>query len=384
DTDSDTDADTDSDSDTDADTDTDSDSDSDMTAAQIAADMKIGWNLGNSLDAPEGETAWSNPVVTQGLITAVANAGFGVVRIPVTWSLHMSSSAPYTIDSSWMARVEEVVGYVLNAGMYAIINVHHDGADGYSGVEWLTLDGPYSTVEARFTAVWQQISAQFQDYDQHLLFESMNEIHDGYPGAGSVPSEDYAFINNLNQAFVDTVRASGGNNAGRVLIVPGYNTNIDLTLDGFSAPSDSASSRMMLAVHFYDPWSFAGEASTHVWGTGYPGTDSWGQEDFVTGQFDKLKNTYVNNGIPVIIGEYGAVNQSGYETYRRYYMEYVTKAAYDRGIVPVYWDNNSENSGAEAFGLMRRSDNTVMYPTILDAMMRAVNNSYSIGDIAKP
>ncbi len=361
----------------------------DRTSAELIDALTLGWNLGNSLDAPEGETAWGNPEVSPALVQAVAESGFDLVRIPVTWSLHMGPGPDYPVEPAFLSRVEEVVRYVTDRGLTAIINLHHDGADDLEGVEWITLNDPSgATTEAnnaavreRFVAVWAQVAAHFGGFGEQLLFESMNEIHDGYDRPDPAY---YGIINDLNQAFVDTVRASGGNNAFRHLVVPGYNTNIEYTLEGFELPQDPTLDRLVVSVHYYDPWDFAGAGNTHTWGTDSPGRDTWGQEDHVLTQFDQLKARFVDNGVPVVIGEYGAVNQSGYEEYRRYYMEYVTKAAVDRGILPIYWDNGSKESGGEAFGLFDRSSNTVLHPTILEAMMRAATHSYSLADIAKP
>lgn len=362
---------------------------SDGTAAELLESIALGWNLGNSLDVPEGETAWGNPVVTPNLLAAVKAAGFGLVRIPVTWSLSIGAGPEYTIDPARLARVNEVVGYAQNAGLVAIINLHHDGADEYDGVEWLTLndaagnvtEANNSAVRAKFERVWVQIADYFKDHDHGLLFESMNEIHDGYDAPDPVY---YDIINDLNQVFVDVVRASGGNNATRHLVVPGYNTNIDYTLEGFELPNDPASGHLILSVHYYDPWDYAGAAKTNTWGASSPGRDSWGQEDHVVAKFDALKATYVDQGIPVIIGEYGAVHQTGFEDYRRYYMEYVTKVACDRGILPVYWDNGGPGSGEDAFGLFERASTQVLHPDVLAAMMRAANESYTLDQVALP
>jgi endoglucanase len=359
------------------------------TSAELLAEMGLGWNLGNSLDVPEGETAWGNPKVAPELLSAVAEAGFKLVRIPVTWSRHTGPGPDYLIEASWRERVGQVVGYAHSAGLYSIINVHHDGADGFEGVEWLTLnDAKGETTEennafvrARFVAVWTQIANYFSDYGEELLFESMNEIHDGY---GQPDPRHFSFINELNQEFVNLVRASGGNNAQRHLVVPGYNTNIDHTVKGFKLPTDSVAHRLILSVHFYDPYLFALQAKTNTWGSASPGRDDWGQEDFVVTQFDKLKSTFLDKGIPVILGEYGATHQEGFEDYRRYYLEYVTKAAVDRGIVPVYWDNGGRGSGGENFGLIDRQSNSVLHPQLLEAMLRAATKSYSLSEIALP
>ena len=357
-------------------------------ATTLVAQLGIGWNLGNSLDAVGGETAWGNPVVTPALIQAVAAAGFKAVRVPVTWAKHFGEGPEFTIDPAWIKRVEEVVSYVTDSGMHAIINVHHDGAEGGDG-EWLSLrdgtgsmtDAHDSAVQSQFVALWQQIATHFADHDDTLLFESMNEIKVGYDRPDPAY---YKTINALNQAFVDTVRATGGNNATRCLVVPGYNTNVEYTLEGFTAPHDPATNRLVLSVHYYDPWTFAGSAETHAWGAASPGADSWGQEVWVDEQFEKLKAKYIDAGLPVIIGEYGAVHQTSAENYRRYYMEYVTKAAVDRGIAPIYWDNGGGNSGSDGFGLLDRASNELLHPEIVKAMRRAATEDYPISAIAKP
>jgi endoglucanase len=357
-------------------------------AKSLVAQFSIGWNLGNSLDAVGGETAWGNPMVTPALIQAVAAAGFKVVRVPVTWAKHFGAGPTFTIEPAWLKRVEEIVSYVTDTGMYAIINVHHDGAEGGDG-EWLSLrDSSGSAnaahdmaVQAQFVALWKQIATHFANHGDKLLFESMNEIKVGYEKPDPAY---YKPINALNQVFVDTVRATGGNNATRCLVVPGYNTNIEYTLAGFTAPTDPAPGRLILSVHYYDPWSFAGSGETHAWGMGSPGADNWGQEAHADAQFEMLKTTYVSAGLPVIIGEYGAVHQDSAANYRRYYMEYVTKAAVDRGIIPVYWDNGGKNSGADGFGLFDRASNQSLYPEVLQAMMRAATEDYPSSAIAKP
>lgn len=356
---------------------------------ELLRTLRLGWNLGNALDVPEGETAWGNPRVTPELMNAVAKAGFGLVRIPVTWSKHMGPAPDFAIEPSWLARVDEVVSYAHAAGLYAVIDLHHDGADNFAGVEWITLndaqgnttDANNAAVRARFVKVWAQVAKHFASYGEELLFESMNEIHDGY---GNPDPRHFTFINELNQEFVTLVRASGGNNAARHLIVPGYNTNIDHTVTGFKLPQDSTANRLSLSVHYYDPYLFALQAKTHTWGEGAPGRDDWGQEDFVVKQFDKLKTTFIDRGVPVFMGEYGATHQQGFEQYRRYYMEYVTKAAVDRGILPVYWDNGSKNSGGESFGLFDRSNGEVLHPEVMDAIQRAATKSYALKDVERP
>lgn len=359
------------------------------TSSELLKKLQLGWNLGNSLDVPDGETAWGNPKATPELLAKVAELGFSAVRIPVTWTSHTGAGPDYVIEAAWLARVAEVVGYAHAAGLYAVINVHHDGADGFKGPEWLTLndaqgnttDANNDAVRARFVAIWAQIARYFANYGEELLFESMNEIHDGY---GNPDPRHFTFINDLNQHFVDLVRKSGGNNAQRHLIVPGYNTNIDHTIAGFTPPKDPTQGRLALSVHYYDPYTFALAAKTKTWGDASPGHDNWGQESHVTGQFDKLKAKFIDQGLPVFLGEYGATNQAGFEEYRRYYVEYVTKAAIERGILPMYWDNGGTNDGGESFALFNRNSMQVLHQDLLDAMQRAKNSSTKLSDIALP
>jgi len=322
-------------------------------------------------------------------MNGVARAGFGLVRIPITWAHHTGPAPGFVIEPGWFERIDEVVGYARDAGLYAIINVHHDGADGFKGVQWLALkDEAGNTtpannaiVMARFVSVWTQIAKHFSGYGEELLFESMNEVHDGY---GTPDPRHMEFINELNQGFVNVVRGSGGNNAKRHLIVPGYNTNIDHTLSGFKSPTDPTPSRLILSVHYYDPYLFALMGKTHTWGRTAAGRDDWGQEDFVTKQFDKLKAAFIDKGLPVLLGEYGATHQAGFEDYQRYYVEYVTKAAVDRGILPVYWDNGASGSGGEKFGLIDRNSHMARCPELLKALQRAAKSQYALSSVAQP
>jgi endoglucanase len=358
-------------------------------SAELMAKLRFGWNLGNSLDAPTGETGWGNPKTTPELMAAVAKAGFKLVRIPITWAPHLGPAPAYVIEPGWLERVEEIVGYARAAGLYAIINVHHDGADGLKDIGWLSLkdaegkttDANNAAVKAQFIAVWTQIAKYFASAGEEVLFESMNEIHDGY---GKANPRHCEIINQLNQAFVDLVRASGGNNAKRHLVVPGYNTNIDETLESFKLPNDSTRNRVILSVHYYDPYLFTMMAKTQSWGSASPGHDDWGQESSVVEKFDKLKMRYADRGIPVLIGEYGAVYQEGFGDYQRYYVEYVTKAAVDRGLVPVYWDNGGRNSGGDGFALIDREGNGVYRPQLMEAIIRAATSTYSLKDVKLP
>lgn len=343
----------------------------DITAAQLFEQMTVGWNLGNTLDAVgsglSSETAWGNPKATKELIDAVKAAGFDTVRIPVTWMGHYTEDS-YEIDGEWLARVKEVVDYVLDNDMYAIINIHHDGND--TAQSWLTPEpSNEEAMVSQFETLWKQIAEYFNEYDEHLLFAGMNEFHHGY----SNPTSEYLRITDeLNQSFVTTVRATGGNNAKRILICPAYNTNGESSLK-MTMPEDTASSKLMMEIHFYDPWDFAGSGKGD-WGQTGIQTAGWGQESWVDDIFGRIKAQFVDNGIPVILGEYGAVNnKSGYDDFRRYYVEYVTKRAKENGLLPIWWDNGNDGGSGEAFALFSRYAYTKLHEDIHEAIMRAVS-----------
>lgn len=343
----------------------------DITAAELFDQMTVGWNLGNTLDSVgsglSSETSWGNPKATKELIDAVKAAGFDTVRIPVTWMGHYTEDT-YEIDAEWLARVKEVVDYVLDNDMYAIINIHHDGND--NPPAWLTPEpSDEAAMVAQFETLWKQIAEYFNEYDEHLLFAGMNEFHHGYNN----PSSEYLRITDeLNQSFVTTVRSTGGNNANRILICPAYNTNGEASLK-MTMPEDTVSNKLMMEIHFYDPWDFAGSGKGD-WGQTGTHTAGWGQENWVDDIFGRIKAQFVDNGIPVVLGEYGAVNnKNGYDDFRRYYVEYVTKAAKENGILPIWWDNGNDGSSGEAFSLFSRYGYTKLHEDIHDAIMRAVS-----------
>jgi endoglucanase len=361
-------------------------------AFEFVLSMRIGWNLGNTLDAhfnlDPHETAWGNPRATQELINGVAAQGFGAVRIPVTWGYTIIDEEDFLIERFWMNRVEEVVGYVLNAGMKAIINIHHDGADSYY---WLSVKNEdlaepnKSAIDEKFTAVWRQIAERFKDTGENLIFEGFNELHDGSWGNGN--AAQHARVNELNQIFVDTVRAVGGANSNRYLLIHGWVTRPSITVMSLVMPVDTVENRLIVGIHYYDPYDFAGSGRQNVWGNkSFPG--NWANETHVINTFNMVKERFINNGIPIILGEYGAVNQSGNAfAYRKYYMEFVTKHAIDCGFVPFYWDNGGFGYGSEKFGLLRRTDGTPFdsyAEEILAVMMRAANEDYLLSSISAP
>lgn len=333
---------------------------------EVAAALGLGWNLGNQFDAHNNgvasETAWGNPRASQKLFDAVAASGIRTVRIPVTWLGQFGSAPDYTINKDYLDRVAEVVGYAENSGLNAIINIHHDGAD---GAHWLDIKGAANDaaknaeVKKQITAIWTQIAERFKDKGPWLIFESFNEIHDGGWGWGANRNDggkQYRTLNEWNQTFVDAVRATGGNNATRYVAVPGYVTNPELTMENLVLPTDPAQ-KTIVAVHFYDPNEYTLNAKFSEWGHTGKDKESWGDEQNVRDVFSKLKAKYVDNGIPVYIGEMGNVNRSTDRArkFRLYYMEYVAKAAYDNGLAPIIWDNGAQSAGRECSGLFNRT-----------------------------
>lgn len=341
----------------------------DITSVEMSKEMSPGWNLGNTLEATPDETSWGNPPVTQKLMDAVKAAGFKSVRIPVSWTAHTGLND--AIKDHWMARVTEVVNYARKAGLYVVINEHWDG-----GWQKPTAEAQ-AEVNARLAKLWKQIAENFKDYDDHLLFAGTNEIH--LEGQYSLPSaENAAAQNSFNQTFVDTVRASGGNNAKRVLIVQSYNTNIDAAVASFVLPKDTVANRLMMEVHFYDPYNFTLNEKSAIWQWGSLATDpkaaeAWANEAYVDKQFDKLKKNFVDKGVGVIVGEYAAIMRSEYpgaERQRVYWVLYVTKSAHFYGLVPFYWDAGSTaNHGA---GLFDRRTGEQQYPYLVDGIVKMV------------
>lgn len=244
----------------------------------------IGWNLGNSLDSFSNgignETIWGNPAINQEIMNGVKAAGFDLIRIPITWMGHIGGAPDHIISPQRLKRVAEVVEMAHNAGLKVIINLHHDGSTSSLDQEegWLSIgksyksEDEYNRITRQFTRVWEQIAAYFQNYGDWLMFEPMNEIHDGGWGWSSdfrtFPASQLVIINKWNQIFTDAVRKSGGNNAQRYLVIPAYCTNPQQTLMAtFQLPNDSTPNKQIVTFHYYDPWEFGINSSRSEWGT---------------------------------------------------------------------------------------------------------------------
>lgn len=360
----------------------------DLNQQQITEAMGVGYNLGNSLEANDAgtpnETAWGNPKLTEQFVLAAKSAGFQSIRIPVSYLNKIDDNNGYQIDSAWLDRVQEVVDYCVKNDMYAIVNMHGDGYTTING-GWLFCGSSDQTkIREKYKACWQQIATRFKDYDEHLIFESMNEEFDGTYGD---PNRTYyENINTYNQIFVDTVRQTGGNNDKRWLLIPGWNTDINYTVGdyGFALPTDqylssgvaAGEKRIMISVHYYAPWEFCGTESQAVTQWGSKATDStkkasWGDESYMVSQFKKLKDKFVSQGYPVVIGEFGAINKSSIDSQntvcRADFYQKVCYYAKQNGLVPVAWDNGY--NGVYGFCLIDRSTNTVVHPEVVNAVM---------------
>lgn len=348
-----------------------------VTAVEFTSRINVGWNLGNTLDATgtglQSETAWGNPETTPDMIQAVKDAGFNAVRIPVTWEGHMDES--YNIDPEWMARVKTVVNYAYDLDMYVILNMHHE--------EWQC---PYAdkqeAIAEQLTACWTQIAEAFKGYDEHLIFEGMNEPRwkntEWEWNGGN--DEGRAVVNYLNGVFVDAVRATGGNNEYRFLMICPYAANCGEP--ALSALEVKDPARTIVSVHAYIPYSFAlADSGSAMWVETKPVST----QDIDT-LADVLNRLFVSKGIAVIIGETGARSRymdiTDEETgekktvvndeYRAAWAEYYFSTFKQMGIPCFWWDNGAFLSG-ETFGLMKRGilyGNEWRYPELMEGIMK--------------
>lgn len=350
-------------------------------AVTLATKIKLGWNIGNTLEAIGGETAWGNPKVTKTLIDLVKQNGFNAIRIPCSWDQYMANSSTAQLQTDWLNRVKEVVQYCVDNDMYVLLNIHWDGG-------WLenncTTDKQDAN-NAKQQAFWEQIATHLRDFDEHLLFASANE-----PNVEN--ATQMAVLSSYHQTFVDAVRSTGGRNSYRVLVVQGPSTDIEKTNNLMtSLPTDEIADRLMAEVHFYTPFQFclltkdeSWGKMFYYWGSNYhSATDltrnaTWGEESTVDSQFKMMKTKFVDKGIPVIMGEYGAIRRSSltgdaltlHLASRAYFLKYVTKQAKANGIIPFYWDTGA--IGDNTTTLFNRSTNTVYDQEALDAIVAGV------------
>ena len=337
-----------------------------LTPEMVYEAMAPAWNMGNHMDAISNgvanETVWGNAKATQSTMNGVKAAGFKFIRLPVTWQGHIGDAPAYRLEEKWLARVEEIVGYAEKAGLGVILNTHHD--ESY----WLDIAKATESTKDELFSVWVQLAQRFQDKGEWLVFEPYNEIQDGGWGWSDAfkanSQKQYDILNSWAQVFVDAVRSTGGNNATRWLGINGYAASPIFTLPNFDhgsfvtsglvIPQDyTSANRIMVGVHDYDPYNYTiATPLVEQWGhTADPGKSTSDKEESLVWLFDQLKATYLDNNIPVYIGEMGCSRHKAEDMpYQYYYMEYFCKAAADRLLPMFLWDNGASGSGSEKHG----------------------------------
>ena len=343
------------------------------SAKEIVHQMGIGWNLGNTLDSFVGdqdrwfdisdinswETCWGNPVTTKAMVDKVKEAGFRTIRVPVTWGYHTGPAPSYTISQAWMQRVKEVVDYGIDNGMYVILNTHHES-------DWcIPTFAKQDEYSKRLSSEWTQIANTFKDYDDHLIFEVQNEPrHVGTQEEWMGGTwEGRQVVNSYNAAGLRAIRATGGNNSTRAVMLPTYGASgTEQAIRDFSAPDDK---NIIVSLHAYSPYFFAADTSSSS-------VKNWGSQSDIDSLNSELKwyhDFFANKGLPVVMGEFGTINKNNLSsrlTHVKTYVETCTKL----GMPCVWWDNNySEAEKGESFGLLNRSSLSWTFPEIKDTMV---------------
>ena len=352
------------------------------SAVQLAAKIKLGWNMGNSIEAIGGETAWGNPKATKALIDLVKANGFNAIRIPCSFDQYLANATTAKIKEEWLARVKEVVNYAIDNDMYVIVNIHWDGG-------WLEnncTEAAKSATNAKQKAYWEQIATYLRGFDEHLIFASANE-----PKVAN--ATEMAVLTTYHQTFIDAVRSTGGKNAYRTLVVQGPDTDIEKTNKlMLTLPTDKVANRMMMEVHYYTPYQFTLMDKDADWGKMFyywgannrSATDTernptWGEEADLTKLFKSMKTQFVDKGIPVILGEFGAIRRTNltgtnltlHLASRAYYLKVVVQQAKANGMVPFYWDEG--NLGSNGFGIFNRFNTSVVDSQALNGLLDGLN-----------
>lgn len=333
-------------------------------------DMKLGWNLGNTLDALGGETEWGNPLTTKEMIDEIKKAGFQTVRIPISWDDRLGDAPDYTIQPEFLKRVEEIVGYVLDNDMYAIINIHHHYG-------WLQTR-PDQEEEATniIIKIWEQVGAYFEHFDDRLIFETLNEPRDGDEWTGYPKA--YDIVNRYNAVALETIRATGGNNTQRLVMIPTYAASPNFqAVSALEVPDDDY---IAVSIHAYTPYEFsmAHRASdVKEWGT-----DAEKRE--LISLFDMLERTFISEGIPVVLGEFATTDKENLAA-RVTHAEFYVAAAAERGMPTIWWDNGIfKPYSVDTMGIFDRRALTWVHPEIVEAMVRVYSDDYVFDDGLEP
>lgn len=330
-----------------------------LSPTEIVADMKTGWNLGNSLDA-EGpdETFWGNPATTQAMIDVVANRGFKTLRVPVTWRFHQGPAPDYIVKSEWLDRVEEVVNYGRANNMYTIVNVHHDDP-------WIIpTTSQADAVKDRLSKLWTQIANRFKNYSDYVIFETLNEPrHENTPQewtGGTAEGRDV--VNQYHQVSLDAIRATGGNNSTRKIMISTYAAStLPVAMDALVIPNNDENT--MVSLHSYFPFPFT-----------LGGTDTtWGSDDDkaqLEAEMDRIKTEFTDNGIAVVLGEWSSGNQNNIEDRLEHAAFYAEKAA-ERGFASVWWDNGNSGVSNDGLAIFDRRSLSWPFGSIADSIIDA-------------
>ncbi|MEP2239738.1 MAG: glycoside hydrolase family 5 protein [Maribacter sp.] len=327
----------------------------DISPKEFVLDMGSGWNLGNTLDTEDVDvTAWGNPLTTKAMIDEIANMGFKTLRLPVTWQYHTGSAPEYLLETDWLNTVENIANFALSNDMYVIINIHHDD-------EWIVPTYENAPlVKDRLTKAWTQIANKFKPYGDYVIFETLNEPrHEGSPEeweGGTAEGRDV--VNQYHQVSVDAIRATGGNNAVRKIMVSTYAAGTgENVLQDYIVPNNDED--VIVSIHSYSPYLFSLAGTDPTWGT---------DEDKaqLTQEFNTIQNKFESEGRAVVMGEWGSTFSDN-ENDRLAHAEYYANLCAERGICPIWWDNGN----ADEFGIFNRNTLEWVYPEIAEAIVNA-------------
>jgi len=343
----------------------------DITASELVAGIKLGWNLGNTLDAgassstpiADMETAWVKHKTNNENIRTLRRAGFNTIRIPVSWAKTTSKANNFKIPDVWMARVTEIANYAVAYDMYVIINTHHD--EGIFGFKDTNVQDGINA----FSIIWGQIADNFKNYNEKLIFEALNEPRTKGSSAewSGGTKEERDNINKYYAAFVEVVRKSGGNNNNRFLLLNPYAASAEnAAMTGLVLPEDTANKKLIVSYHHYAPYNFALNTNKtyNTWDKDKPSDIA----DIYNGVI-RANSNFISKGIPVIIGEFGAMNKNNEET-RAAWAEFYVGHARENGIPMVWWDNAIFEGNGELFGLLDRTTNKFPYPLVVNALLK--------------
>lgn len=354
----------------------------DVDAQTWCKNVVMGWNLGNSLEAEGTETSWGNPATTADMIKSIKGEGFNAVRIPVRWGQHCDMST-MAIDEKWLSRVKEIVDWCLAEDMYVIINTHHD-----LWLEHYPTNAKKTELNEKLGKLWTNIAIAFADYDGRLAFAGLNEVNAEGNWGLTPTQENYDVTNSFNQTFVDAVRATGGNNAQRNLIVQSYRCNPTMGLTNLVVPTDPTPNRLSVEFHYYDPYSFCSGAagSYNYWGIAFSDKGTVtpdGNEKSLANFFLTIREKWWEQGLGVVIGEYGCschyttADKATQEANMQYYMKCLVSEARKNGFAAFVWDNNAYGNGSEKFGIFdRKNGMKVRTPFFLDGIKEGSSTQY--------